>query len=391
MNTIIYLDNASTTPTDKRVIKKMLPFFSENFANPATKWTSSLSKLVDEEVEQARLNIAKLLGADPDEIFFTSGGTESDNTALKGIAFKHHDRGNEIISIPIEHEAVLKSLETLEGFGFKIKFARVDSKGFVDPEEIKRLITKKTILVSIMHANNEIGTIEPIEEIGKICRERDIYFHTDAVQTVGHIPINVKSFNVDLLSLSAHKFYGPKGVGAIYVRKGVKVKPFMDGGGQEKGIRSGTLNTTGIIGLGEAARLASEEMEQTESDVKKMRDLLWDKIQKQIPKVYLNGAEIDSRLSNNLNIIIKGIRNEPLLVALNERGVIAGGGSACAAGSKYPSHVLKSIGVKDNDIFGALRITIGKFNKIEYVDYVVQSLNEIVNSLRDLSPFWEGE
>jgi cysteine desulfurase len=354
-------------------------------------WTSSLSKFVYEEINVARENVAKLIKASSDEIFFTSGGTESDNAALKGIAFENHERGNEIISIPIEHEAVLKSLETLKNFGFRIKFAHVDSKGFIDPDEIKKLITSRTILVSIMHANNEIGTIEPINEIGKICKKAGVYFHTDAVQTAGHIEINVNDLNVDLLSISSHKFYGPKGVGALYIRKGVKAKPFMDGGGQEKGMRSGTLNTTGIIGLGEAAKIAIEEMVEAESKVQLFRGLLWEKIQKEIPKVYLNGADFDKRLSNNLNIIIKGIRSEPLLFALNEKGVIAGGGSACAAGSKKPSHVLKSIGVEDNDIFGALRITIGKFNKIEDVDFVVRNLKEAVSLLRKLSPFWEGE
>jgi cysteine desulfurase len=391
MERLVYLDNAATTPVDERVLDKMSPFFTNHFANPQTKWTSSLSRYVDEEINIARDNVAKLIGANNNEITFTSGGTESDNAAVKGVAFANYEKGNEIISTPIEHEAILKSLEALESFGFRIKFVKVDSKGFVDPESIKRLITKKTVLVSVMQANNEIGTIEPIVEIGRICKEKGVYFHTDAVQTAGHIHINVDDLNVDLLSISSHKFYGPKGVGALYIRKGVKIKPFMDGGGQENGLRSGTLNTTGIIGLGEAARLALEEMDENEGKIKKFRDLLWANIQSSISKIYLNGSDFDRRLSNNLNIVIQGIRNEPLLVALNEHGIMAGGGSACSSGSNKPSHVLKSIGVKGSDIFSALRITIGKFNKIADIEYVVRSLKEIVLSLRELSPFWEGD
>ena len=386
---IIYLDNAATTQVDERVLKKMFPFFTEKFANPATKWTSSISKEVDIYVEQARVDVASLIEADPDEIFFTSGGTESDNTALKGVALAMRENGNEIISTKIEHEAIIKPLETLEKMGFIIKFVNVDKYGFVDPDEIKNLVSKKTILISIMHANNEIGTIEPIEEIGEIAKENKIYFHTDAVQTVGHIPINVKQLNIDLLSLSAHKFYGPKGVGAIYIRKGTKIDPFMEGGGQEGGIRSGTLNTTGIIGLGEAAKITKKEMDFDGEKVKNIRNSLWKKIQEQIPGVFLNGAEMDKRLPGNLNFLVKGIRNEPLLVALNERGIIAGGGSACSAGSKEPSHVLKTIGINAEDLFSGIRMTIGKFNREEEIDIIVENLKDYVKKLRELSPSWK--
>jgi cysteine desulfurase len=383
---IIYLDNAATTQVDERVLKKMLPFFTEKFANPATKWTSSISKEVDIYVEQARVDVASLIEADPDEIFFTSGGTESDNTALKGVALANREKGDEIISTKIEHEAIIKPLETLEKMGFIIKFVNVDKYGFVDPGEIKNLVSKKTILISIMHANNEIGTIEPIEEIGEIAKENKIYFHTDAVQTVGHISINVKQLNIDLLSLSAHKFYGPKGVGAIYIRKGTKINPFMEGGGQEGGIRSGTLNTTGIIGLGKAAKIAKKEMDFDGEKVKNIRNSLWKKIQEQIPGVFLNGAEMGKRLSGNLNFLVKGIRNEPLLVALNERGIIAGGGSACSAGSKEPSHVLKAIGINTEDFFSEIRMTVGKFNREEEIDIIVENLKDYVKKLRELSP-----
>ena len=383
---IIYLDNAATTQVDERVLKKMLSFFTEKFANPATKWTSSISKEVDIYVEQARVDVASLIEADPDEIFFTSGGTESDNTALKGVALANREKGDEIISTKIEHEAIIKPLETLEKMGFIIKFVNVDKYGFVDPGEIKNLVSKKTILISIMHANNEIGTIEPIEEIGEIAKENKIYFHTDAVQTVGHIPINVKQLNIDLLSLSAHKFYGPKGVGAIYIRKGTKINPFMEGGGQEGGIRSGTLNTTGIIGLGKAAKIAKKEMDFDGEKVKNIRNSLWKKIQEQIPGVFLNGAEMSKRLSGNLNFLVKGIRNEPLLVALNERGIIAGGGSACSAGSKEPSHVLKAIGINTEDFFSEIRMTVGKFNREEEIDIIVENLKDYVKKLRELSP-----
>jgi cysteine desulfurase len=386
---LIYLDNASTTQVDERVLEKMLPFFMEKFANPATKWTSSLSKEVDTYVVQARSDVANLIGAETDEIFFTSGGTESDNTALKGIALANREKGNEIISTKIEHEAIIKPLETLEKMGFIIKFVNVDKYGFVDPGEIRNLVSKKTILISIMHANNEIGTLEPVEEIGKIAKEYKIYFHTDAVQTVGHMPINVKEMNIDLLSLSAHKFYGPKGVGAIYIRKGTRIEPFMEGGGQENGLRSGTLNTTGIVGLGEAAKIAKKEMDLDDSKVRNIRNSLWKKIKEQIPEVFLNGPEMDKRLSGNLNFLIKGIRNEPLLVSLNEKGIIAGGGSACSAGSKEPSHVLKSIGINPEDFFSGIRITIGKFNREEEIDTIVENLRNCVNKLRELSPFWK--
>lgn len=388
MNKVIYLDNAATTPVDRRVLEKMLPFFSEKFANPATKWTSSLSKEVDDYIEEARENIANLLNADVEEIYFTSGGTESDNAAIKGIAWANRDKGSEIISTHIEHEAVLRPLETLARQGFTIKFVPVDSKGFVYPDEVKKLITKHTILISIMHANNEIGSIEPIEEIGKIARENGIYFHTDAVQTVGHVPVDVKAMNIDLLSLSAHKFYGPKGVGALFVRRNTNIAPFMEGGGQERGLRSGTLNSTGIVGLGEAAKIAKAEMAFNEERIRKIRDTLFENIQREIPEVYLNGAEGEKRLSGNLNFVIKGIRSEPLLTTMNERGIVIGGGSACSAGSKEPSHVLRAIAVPDDDLFSGIRMTIGKFNSEDEVVPIVINLKDAVKKLRDLSPFW---
>lgn len=389
---IIYLDNAATTPVDPRVLKKMEPYFTEKFANPATKWTSSLSLEVDKIVEDARRHIANLINADVEEIYFTSGGTESDNAAIKGIAFANKEKGNEIISDPIEHEAVLKTLETLEDFGFKIMFLKVDSRGFVDPDDLRKLINRKTILVSVMHANNEIGTIEPIREIGRICREMNVYFHTDAVQTAGHLDIDVREYFVDLLSLSAHKFYGPKGVGALFVRKGVEFKPHMDGGGQERGMRSGTLNTTGIIGLGEAARIAYEEMKETEMRIAEIRNKLWADISGSIPKVYINGPPVnDRRIANNLSFIVEGIRNESLLVALNEIGIIAGGGSACSASEKKASHVLRAIGVKENDLFSVVRMTLGKFNSEDEVDLIVEGLKSIITNLRKLSPYWLEE
>lgn len=389
---IIYLDNAATTPVDPRVLKKMEPYFTKKFANPATKWTSSLSFEVDRIVEDARRHVANLINADVEEIYFTSGGTESDNAAIKGIAFANKEKGNEIISNPIEHEAVLKTLETLEDFGFKIRFLNVDSRGFVDPDDLRKLINRKTILVSVMHANNEIGTIEPIREIGRICREMNVYFHTDAVQTAGHLDIDVKEYFVDLLSLSAHKFYGPKGVGALFVRKGVKFRPYMDGGGQERGMRSGTLNTTGIIGLGEAARIAYEEMKETEMRIAEIRNKLWADISQNIPRVYINGPPVnDRRIANNLSFIVEGIRNESLLVALNEIGIIAGGGSACSASEKKASHVLRAIGVKENDLFSVVRMTLGKFNSEDEVDFIVEGLKSIITNLRKLSPYWLEE
>ena len=284
---------------------------------------------------------------------------------------------------------MLKSAERLHELGFVVKYASVDSKGFVDPDEIRKLITEKTLLVSVMHANNEIGTIEPIEEIGKICKEKGVYFHTDTVQTAAHIPINVEKMNIDLLSISSHKFYGPKGVGALYVRNGTKIIPYMDGGGHESGFRSGTLNTTGIIGLGEASRIGKEEQGKRESYIKELRDTLIQKVMEEIPAVYLNGPGDNKRLPGNVSLIIQGIINEPLLVALNERGIIAGGGSACSAGKKKPSHVLTSIGVAAGDLSSVIRMTLGKDNKKEDIDFIVESIKEITKGLRNLSPFWE--
>ncbi|MEA3313360.1 MAG: cysteine desulfurase family protein [Caldisericota bacterium] len=388
MSRIIYLDHAATTPVDKRVFKKMKPYFTELFANPATRWTSSISKKVDEAIEEARKNVAVLINALPEEIIFTSGGTESDNTALKGVAFANKDKGNEIITTPIEHEAVLKTAESLQDFGFVIKYVPVDREGFIDPDDVKKLITSKTILVSIMHANNEIGTIEPIREIGAICREKNVLFHTDAVQTIAHLPVDVEQMNIDLLSLSSHKFYGPKGVGALYIREGVPIAPYMDGGGQERGFRSGTLNSVGIIGLGEAAKLGKEEQKQRENHIAKLRDIFLARILEEISAVYLNGPEGDRRLPGNISIIIPGIRNEPLLVILNEKGIIAGGGSACSASKTNPSHVLQAIGIPEEDIFSVVRITIGKDNKQEDIDFVVKNIKEVTNQLRALSPFW---
>lgn len=388
MSRIIYLDHAATTPVDKRVFKKMKPYFTELFANPATRWTSSISKKVDEAIEEARKNVAVLINALPEEIIFTSGGTESDNTALKGVAFANKDKGNEIITTPIEHEAVLKTAESLQDFGFVIKYVPVDREGFIDPDDVKKLITSKTILVSIMHANNEIGTIEPIREIGAICREKNVLFHTDAVQTIAHLPVDVEQMNIDLLSLSSHKFYGPKGVGALYIREGVPIAPYMDGGGQERGFRSGTLNSVGIIGLGEAAKLGKEEQKQRENHIAKLRDIFLARILEEISAVYLNGPEGDRRLPGNISIVIQGIRNEPLLVILNEKGIIAGGGSACSASKTNPSHVLQAIGIPEEDIFSVVRITIGKDNKQEDIDFVVKNIKEVTNQLRALSPFW---
>lgn len=296
----VYLNNAATTKTDGRVLFKMSKYYSELFENPMTSNYSPLAKNVEEEMENSRENVAKLLNAKRDEIFFTSGGTESDNWAIKGIALSNWDKKGEIISTPIEHMAVLKTLETVKKWGFDIKFLPVDKYGMVDPDDLKKLITKKTLLISVMHANNEIGTIEPIEEIGKIAKENGVIFHTDSVQSFCHIDIDVNKMNIDLLSISAHKFYGPKGVGALYIRKGIDISPFMDGGHQENELRSGTHNSPGIIGLGEAVKIATNEMEEEKKSVLFMKKMIEDRV-KNIEGININGHP-EKRLPNMLTL-----------------------------------------------------------------------------------------
>jgi cysteine desulfurase len=387
----IYMDHAATTSTDVEVVEAMKPFFTQKYGNPNS--IHSFGQEAREAVEEAREKIARLIGANPSEIVFTAGGTEADNYAIKGIAWANQKKGNHIITSQIEHHAVLHSCQFLEKHGFKVTYLKVDKYGLIDPEDVKKAITDQTILVTIMHANNEIGTIEPIKEIGKIVKEAGIYFHTDSVQTTGHIPIEVNDLGVDMLSISGHKLYGPKGVGALYLRKGTKIVNLIDGGAQEKNRRAGTENVTGMVGLGKAVELAEKRLAGGEVDkVVKLRDKLITGIMDQIENVRLNGHST-KRLPGNVNICFEFIEGESMLLNLDMKGVAASSGSACTSGSLEPSHVLLAIGLPPEIAHGSLRLTLGKDNTEEDIDYVLDILPKIIEKLRALSPFtgsWDG-
>jgi cysteine desulfurase len=383
---MIYLDYNATTPIDERVLSAMLPYLKEEFGNPSSIY--SLAQRARRAVEEAREELAKLLNADPKEIIFTSGGTESDNFAIKGIAYANQDKGKHIITSQIEHHAVLNTCKFLEKQGFHITYLPVDRYGVVDLDALEKSITPQTILISIMFANNEVGTIQPIKKIGEIAKRHGVYFHTDAVQAVGKIPIDVKELGIDLLSLSAHKFYGPKGVGALYVRKGVKMSSFIQGGEQERGRRGGTENVAGIVGLGKAAEIAQEEMVEEEKRVRALRDELERRLLERIPEVVLNGHP-QNRLYNTLSICVKYVEGESMLINLDREGICASSGSACTSGSLEPSHVLLAMGVPPEIAHGSLRFSLGKFNKEEDVERVSEVLPSIVEELRKISPFWE--
>jgi len=378
------MDHAATTPVDKEVIQTMLPYFDKKFGNASS--LHQFGQEAKEALENNRETVAKLINAEPREVIFTSGGTESDNWAIKKIAFTNEDRGNHIITSKIEHHAVLESCEFLEKNGFKVTYLPVDKYGLVNPEDIKKAITKNTILVTIMHANNEIGTIEPIEEIGKICKEKGVYFHTDAVQTVGKIPIDVKKMNVDLLSSSSHKLYGPKGVGFLYIKKGTKLSPMIHGGGHEFCLRSGTENIAGIVGFAKACELAQRDMEKRVKHEKKLADRLIRGVSK-IPESWLNGHP-EKRLPGNTNFCFKYIEGESLILHLDDKGIAASTGSACSTKSLKPSHVLTAIGLSPVDAHGSLRLTLGKDNTEKEIDYVLDVLPKIVEDLRKISPLW---
>lgn len=387
----IYMDHAATTSTDVEVVEAMKPFFTQKYGNPNS--IHSFGQEAREAVEEAREKIARLIGANPSEIVFTAGGTEADNYAIKGIAWANQKKGNHIITSQIEHHAVLHSCQFLEKHGFKVTYLKVDKYGLIDPEDVKKAITDQTILVTIMHANNEIGTIEPIKEIGKIVKEAGIYFHTDSVQTTGHIPIEVNDLGVDMLSISGHKLYGPKGVGALYLRKGTKIVNLIDGGAQEKNRRAGTENVTGMVGLGKAVELSEKRLAGGEVDkVVKLRDKLITGIMDQIENVRLNGHSTN-RLPGNVNICFEFIEGESMLLNLDMKGVAASSGSACTSGSLEPSHVLLAIGLPPEIAHGSLRLTLGKDNTEEDIDYVLDILPKIIEKLRALSPFtgsWDG-
>lgn len=383
----IYLDHAATTPTRPEVVRAMLPYFSRAFGNPSSLY--SYGQEARKAVEEARVRVAGLIGARSEEIVFTSGGTEADNFALQGIAFANEDRGNHIITTSIEHHAILETCKFLERRGFSVTYLPVDQYGLVDPGDVKKAITDRTILVSIMHANNEVGTIEPIEEIGRITRERGVYFHTDAVQTVGHIPVNVEELNVDLLSLSAHKFYGPKGVGALYIRKGVKLVSLLHGGEQEKRRRAGTENVPGIVGLGKAAELAGMEMEREAERLTYLRDKLIRGLMERIDRIRLNGHPA-RRLPNNVNITVDFVEGESMLLNLDLEGICASTGSACSSASLKPSHVLLALGLSPEQAHGSLRLSLGRENTERDVDQVTAVLPRIVEKLRAMSPLAKG-
>jgi cysteine desulfurase len=384
----IYMDYHATTPVDPRVFEAMRPYFTEVFGNPASR-NHSFGWQAEDAVEKARKQIASLIGATAKEIVFTSGATESNNLAIKGIAEMYAEKGNHIITAATEHKATLDTCKRLEKEGVRVTYLQVQTNGLVDLNQLRDAITDKTILISIMYANNEIGVVQPIAEIGKIAKERGVLFHTDAVQAAGKIPVNVIADNVDLLSISGHKIYGPKGVGALYVRrKGprVQLSAQIDGGGHERGMRSGTLNVTGIVGLGEACAIAQAEMPAESKRMAYLRDKLKDRLMASLDEVYINGT-MESRLPNNLNISFAFVEGESLLMGINDIAVSSG--SACTSATLEPSYVLKALGAGDDIAHSSIRFGLGRFNSEEEVDYVAGKVIEVVEKLRELSPLYE--
>ncbi len=386
MESRVYLDHSATTYTDPEVLKEMIPFFAEIYGNPSS--LHSFGREVKKQIDIARQRVAKAIGAQSEEIFFTAGGSESDNWAIRGIAYANKYKGNHIITTKIEHHAALYTCESLEKEGFKVTYLDVDKYGMIDIEELKAAINDETILISIMYANNEIGTIQPIEEIGEIAKENKIYFHTDAVQAIGNVKINVKEQNIDFLSLSAHKFYGPKGVGVLYIRKGVKIKNLIYGGAQEKGKRAGTENVPGIIGLGKAIEIATENIDEYNKKMMHLRDRLIKGIMDKIPYTLLTGHP-EKRLPGSASFCFKYIEGEALLLNLDLKGIAGSSGSACTSGSLDPSHVLLAIGLPHEIAHGSLRLTLGHVNTEEDIDYVIETLPGIVQKLREMSPLYD--
>ena len=368
---IRYFDNAATTKVSKEVLNEMFPYFSEQYGNPSSLYT--IGRYNKRAVERARKQVAELINADKNEIYFTASGSESDNMALKGIAYANRNRGNHIITSKIEHPAILNSCKTLERQGFKVSYINVDEEGTIDINELLNVITKETILISVMYANNEIGTIQPIEEIARIAKNNNIFFHTDAVQACGNIPIDVKKSNIDMLSLSAHKIYGPKGVGALYVKKGINFERIIDGGGQEKQKRSGTENVAGIVGLGKAAEIAQKNMNNHINKLTELRKYFIEKVEEKIPNVKLNGHRTN-RLPGNTNFSFKNVDGQTLLLRLDSQGICVSSGSACSSGNSSVSHVLLAIGLQQEYSMGTIRVTFGENNTIEDVDYLVENL-----------------
>ena len=376
---IKYFDHSATTPVDKEVLEVMIPYFSEEYGNPSSVY--SIGKTNKEIINISRMKVANILGAKVDEIYFTSGGSESDNMIIKGIAFANRHKGNHIITSKIEHPAVLNSCKFLEKYGFKISYINANKNGIIDINELEKVITRNTILISIMFANNEIGTIQPIKEIGEIAKKYGIYFHSDSVQAIGNIDIDVKKYNIDALSMSAHKFYGPKGVGVSYINENVPFIRIQDGGHQEKDKRAGTENVPGIVGTAEALEKAVKDLEDNNKHIKFLRDYYIEEIKRRVPYIKING-DMERRLSGNANISFSGVDGSKLLAELDKRGICASSGSACSAGLLNPSHVLLAIGLPNNLARSSLRITFGKNNTIDETKYLIDSIEEIVNKLR---------
>lgn len=372
----VYLDHNATTPLLQEALEEMLPYYREDFGNPSS--SHIFGQRAREGIEKARWRVARAISCTPEEVIFTSSGTEANNLAIKGIAFANKEKGNHIITSKIEHHALLSPCKWLEGEGFCVTYLDVDRFGMVDPNELLSAITKETILVTIMHANNEVGTIQPIRELSKIARERGVYFHTDAVSSFGKIEVDVDKLGVDLLSISSHKIYGPKGVGALYVRKGTRISPLIHGGGHERGRRAGTEDVAGIVGFGKAAELAIEE----KIHIRELRDRLYNGIIDRIDGVTLNGHPTHS-LPNTINLLFRGVDGETLMAALDLKGIATSVGSACSQG---PSHVLLAMGLKDEEVGSSIRFSLGRGNRREEIDYVLEVLPRVVNHLRSISP-----
>lgn len=386
MKKVIYLDNAATTKTRPEVVEAMLPYFTELYGNPSSVYDFATPS--KQAVAAARETIAKSVGAKTNEIYFTAGGSESDNWAIKATAEAYRDKGNHIITSKIEHHAVLHTCQYLEKNGFEVTYLDVDENGVVKLEELKKAIRPTTILITIMFANNEIGTIQPVEEIGRLAKEHGILFHTDAVQAYGHLPINVDECHIDMMSASGHKINGPKGIGFLYIRTGVKIRSFVHGGAQERKRRAGTENVTGIVGLGKAAEIAMETMEARRKHESELRDYLIEQVMKEVPYTRLNGHRTN-RLPNNVNFAFQFIEGESLLIMLDNKGICGSSGSACTSGSLDPSHVLLAIGLPHEIAHGSLRLTMSEENTKEEMDFVVESIKAIVDRLRNMSPLYE--
>lgn len=385
MEKVIYLDNAATTRVSDGVLAAMLPYFCETYGNPSSIYEFSMQS--KKALVSARETIASAIGCEPSEIYFTSGGSEADNWALRGIAEALGSRGKHIITTKIEHHAVLNTCKWLENEGFRVTYAGVDENGVIKLDELRRAICGETILISVMAANNEIGTLQPVEEIGRLARERGIYFHTDAVQAFGHIPIDVRKMNIDLMSTSAHKLNGPKGIGFLYVRQGVPLPSFIRGGGQERGRRAGTENVPGIVGFAQAVREAESGMRERGEKQARLRDYFMEEVLRRIPYARVNGSRRD-RLPNNVNFSFQFVEGESLLIMLDMQGICASSGSACTAGSLEPSHVLMALGMPEEVAHGSIRFTLGAETTREEIDFVIARMEEIIKRLRDMSPFY---